>query len=145
MRSVAYVTSIENGTAEVVLGKHIECKQCGGCAVAGGNKERRLKARNEIEAEVGQKVEIEIDPAHAVTAAFIMFVLPVIAALALGFTGSYLAGFLGWPRDAAGIGLGTVGFVCSFLLLRHIERSSSIGLPRIVKLVSEDQPPEGGC
>jgi sigma-E factor negative regulatory protein RseC len=145
MRSIAYVTGTRDGTTEVVLGRHLECKQCGGCAVVSGSKERRLRASNEIGARVGQKVEIEMDPRHAVGAAFVMFVLPVIAALALGYTGSYLAAAFGWPRDVMGIGLGAVGFVCSFLILRYIERSSRLRLPRIVRLVSEHQPPEGGC
>lgn len=130
---------------EVVLGKHIECKQCGSCIGAMSNKERRLEAINEIGAEVGQRVEIEVEPRHAVAAAFLMFVLPVLSALGLGFAGSYLAGSIGLRRDVGGILMGTLGFVFAFLLLRHVERSSRGRIPRITRLIPDGDEPEGRC
>lgn len=145
MRSVAYVVSVSDGIAEIVLGRHLECKQCGGCIAAMGKNERRLEASNEIGAGVGQRVEIEVKPAIAVWAAFLMFVFPVVAALALGFAASYIAGSVGLRGDLFGIGVGTLGFICSFLILRHIEKSGRSRIPRIVKLLQDQDPAEGGC
>ena len=145
MRSVAYVVKKGDGVAEVVLGRHLECKQCGSCIGAMSNKERRLEAINEIGAEAGQRVEIEIEPRHAVGAAFVMFVLPVISALGLGFAGSYLAGSIGLRRDLGGILMGTLGFVFAFLLLRHIENSGRGRIPRITRLIPGGDEPEGRC
>jgi sigma-E factor negative regulatory protein RseC len=145
MRSVAYVVSVSNGIAEIVLGMHLECRQCGGCLAAMSEKERRLEVSNDIGAGVGQRVEIEIKPAQAVGAAFLMFVFPVVAALALGLAASHIARSAGLPGDLFGIGVGALGFVCSFLILRHIERSGRSRIPRIVKLLRDQDRPEGGC
>ena len=145
MRSVAYVVRKRDHVAEVVLGRHIECKQCGGCIGAMSSKERRLEAINEIGADVGQKVEIEIEPRHAVSAAFVMFVLPVLSALGLGFAGSYVAGLVGLRRDVGGIVAGALGVMLAFLLLRHLERSGRGRIPRITRLVPAGDEPEGRC
>jgi sigma-E factor negative regulatory protein RseC len=145
MRSVAYVVSVSNGVAEIVLGRHLECEQCGSCIAAMSKQERRLEALNDIGAGVGQRVEIEVKPVLAVGAAFLMFVFPVVAALALGFAASYIAGYAGLPGDLFGIGVGTLGFICSFLILRHIEKSGRSRIPRIIKLLPDQDRPEGGC
>jgi sigma-E factor negative regulatory protein RseC len=145
MKSVAYVVGVQGSTAQVVLGSHLECKQCGACIATLGNKERNLEAVNDIGAAVGQRVEVEIAPRHAVGAAFLLFVMPVISALVFGFVGAYLAARLGLRRDLGGIGLGIAGFSCSFLLLRYIDRTRKAGMPRIVKLLGGEEPPEGRC
>jgi sigma-E factor negative regulatory protein RseC len=145
MKSVGYVVGVGEGRAEVVLGAHKECRHCGACLAALDEKQRRLPALNDIGASVGQQVEIEIEPAHAVGAAFLMFVVPVVAAVGLGLLGAHAAGSLGLRRDFGGIGLGSVGLVCSFLLMRYVEKASCrSGIARIVRITDDDSA-EGGA
>ena len=146
MRNSGYVVSVREDRAEVVLGAHLECKHCGACIAAVSEKERKLDAINEIGARAGQKVEIELKPGYAVSAAFLIFVLPVIAAIGGGFAGYSLGGALGLRPDLAGIGLGVLGLVMSFVLLRYIEKTGSAArMPRIVGLITDDDPQEGEC
>jgi sigma-E factor negative regulatory protein RseC len=108
-------------------------------------KQRTLEATNGIGATVGQKVEIEIEPTQAVGAAFLIFILPLIAALLGGWAGYRLAGYTGLRADAGGIGLGVIAFIAAFALLRHIDRLRSGALiARIVKLVPEEDLLERG-
>lgn len=146
MKSVGYVLRADENGAEVVLGAHHECKHCGACLASLDATQRKLKAVNKIGASEGQRVEIEIEPRHAVAAAFLMFVFPVVAAVGCGILGAHLAGMLGFRRDLGGIGLGSVGLACSFLLLRHVERMSSRGgIATIVKLIADEDSAEGGA
>jgi sigma-E factor negative regulatory protein RseC len=145
MRNSGYVVSVAKDRAEVVLGAHLECKHCGACLAAVGNKRRTLDAINEIGAGIGQRVIIELKPGHAVGAAFLIFVLPVFAALGGGLAGYHIGELLGLRGDLMGIGLGSAALVLTFLLLKHIDRSSPADrIPRIVELVSDRDPEEGG-
>jgi sigma-E factor negative regulatory protein RseC len=145
MRNSGYVVSVREDRAEVVLGAHLECKHCGACIAAISEKQRKIDAINEIGAGAGQRVIIELKPGRAIRAAFLIFVMPVFAALGGGFAGYHLGGLLGVRGDLAGIGLGSLGLVLSFVLLRHIERTGSADrVPRIVGLIADDGPREGG-
>ena len=145
MRNSGFVVSVTKDTAEVVLGAHLECKHCGACVAAASDKQRKLDALNEIGARAGERVIVELKPQHAVLAAFLIFVLPVVAALGGGFAGYRLAGTLGLRRDIVGVGLGAAALVLSFLLLRYVERTGQAArMPRIVGLVTDHDPLEGG-
>jgi sigma-E factor negative regulatory protein RseC len=146
MKNSGFVVSVREDRAEVVLGTHLECRHCGACIAGISEKERKLEAINEIGARAGQRVEIELKPVHALSAAFLLFILPVLAALGGGWAGYVLGGVLGWRRDLTGIGVGALTLVLSFMFLRHVEKIGSTGrIPRIVGLITEDDTQEGEC
>jgi sigma-E factor negative regulatory protein RseC len=145
MRSIGFVSKVKPGVAEVLLGKHAQCVGCGGCMAAADDRDRRIEAANDLGAPVGAQVEIEISPGRLVAAAFLLFLLPILVALAGGYAGYSLARWIGVSPTLMGIGLGCVGLVGSFLLLRRADRAGGrAGLPRIVRIV-EDEQPEGRC
>jgi sigma-E factor negative regulatory protein RseC len=145
MRNHGYVVSLREKVAEVVLGGHAECKHCGACLAALDEKRRTLPASNEIGARVGQKVEVEIAPGRAVTAAFVLFILPLVAAFVGGWGGYRLGPGLGLPAAAGGVGFGLAGFVLVFVALRHLEKAGGReSIARIVR-IDEDDDSEGVC
>lgn len=145
MRSIGYVGKVESDSAEVLLGKHAQCAGCGACIAASDSRERRIAAANDIGAAEGDRVEIEIQPGRLVVAAFMMFILPVLSALAGGYTGYRLALSLGLPPVLAGIALGCVAFAGSFLLLKGVDRAGrKAGLPMIIRILDQDET-EGRC
>jgi sigma-E factor negative regulatory protein RseC len=145
MLNTGYVVKVKPGQAEVLLGKHAQCVRCGGCLAAADDRGRRIEAANDLGAGVGALVEVEISPGRLVGAAFLMFMLPVFIALAAGYAGYRLALATGLPITPTGVGLGVVGFIGSFLILRSAERASAkSGLPRIVRILGDDEP-EGRC
>lgn len=145
MRSIGYVCKTGSDAAEVLLGKHAQCAGCGACIAASDTRERRLAVANDIGAAEGDRVEIEIPPGRLVVAAFMMFILPVVAALGGAYSGYRLAGSLAFPPVPVGIALGCLAFAGSFLLLKGVERTGrKAGLPRIIRILNEDDI-EGRC
>jgi sigma-E factor negative regulatory protein RseC len=140
MRNVGHVVNLAGEVAEIVLGEHEECKGCGMCVAVLGNKQRKVKAANGIGARIGQKVEIEIEPKDAISAAFIVFIFPLLMALVGGVLGHRVASYLGLAPAVGGIALGVCLFVVSFLVLRLMERrSASETLPKIIRIVSDEE------
>jgi sigma-E factor negative regulatory protein RseC len=92
---------------------------------------------------VGERVEVEIEPARAVGAAFLMFILPLVAAVGGGIAGHRLGPLLGMPAAAAGIATGVLCLALAFVVLRRVERATRHRLPEIVRVIRDDQP-EGG-
>jgi sigma-E factor negative regulatory protein RseC len=145
MRSVGFITKVEPDAAEVLLGKHAQCAGCGACIAASDTRERRIAAINDIGAVEGDRVEIELSPGRLVAAAFMMFILPVVAALVAAYAGHRMAGGLGIPQVPAGIVLGCVAFAGAFLLLKVVEKTGRrAGLPRIIRILGETES-EGRC
>ena len=145
MRSIGYVVKATPDVAEILLGKHAQCARCGGCMAAQNDGQRMINASNEIGASEGAVVEIEVSPGRLVAAAFFMFMLPVLVALAGGYAGYRLAGLLGGPPTLVGLGLGLLAFASSFLLLRAVERAGrESALPKIVRILDREDI-EGRC
>jgi sigma-E factor negative regulatory protein RseC len=146
MRNVGYVVNLKEDLAEIMLGRHAECKRCGACLASLDQKQRKLLAENGIGARAGQRVEVEIRPIHAVGAAFLIFIMPVISGLAGGFLGYRISQSIGWPVTAGAIGLGCLAFASSFLLLRSVERAGSQArLATIVRILPDEDAAEGRC
>lgn len=145
MRTIGYVHKTEPGSTEVLLGKHAECAGCGACIAASDTRERKIAATNDIGAVEGDRVELEIPPGRLVAAAFMMFILPVIAAMGAAYLGYRLGQALGFPPVAGGIALGCLAFAGSFLLLKGVEKAGrEAGLPRIIRILNQDKT-EGRC
>ncbi len=145
MRTIGYVGKVGSDSAEVLLGKHAQCAGCGACIAASDTRDRSIAAANDIGAAEGDRVEIEISPGRLVVAAFMMFILPILSALAGGYAGYRLAGNLGFGPVPAGIAMGCLAFAGSFLLLKGIERTGrKAGLPRIIRILDQDET-EGRC
>jgi sigma-E factor negative regulatory protein RseC len=145
MRSTGHVVKVKPGLAEVLLGRHAQCVRCGGCIAGADDRERRVEAVDRLGAAVGAKVEIEISPGRVVGAAFLVFLLPVLVALAGGYAGYSLGGRLGVSPALMGIGLGCLALVGSFFLIRLADKARGRSdLPRIVRILDEDEP-EGRC
>lgn len=145
MRNHGYVVSIDEKVAQIVLGGHAECKHCGACLAALDEKHRTLPASNEIGARVGQRVEVEVAPGRAVTAAFVLFILPLVAALLGGWAGFVLGPAAGIPPVAGAAVLGLVGLALVFVALRRLDRPGGReSIARIVR-IDDDDGSEGVC
>lgn len=146
MINTGYVISVRDDMAEVLLGAHLECKRCGACMASLSDKDRKIEVLNEIGASVGQKVEIEVKAKFAVGAAFLIFLVPVIAALGGGVAGYHLGPRVGLRGDVFGLCVGGVALALCLLLLRHVEMAGTPGRnARIVRLADDEDSREGGC
>lgn len=80
-----FVIEIAGSIAQVKVGRHSECKNCGACP---GDNSVIVSAKNDIGAVVGQRVLFEVKETNAVMAAFLVFIVPLI--------GLFLGAVLGW-------------------------------------------------
>lgn len=70
------VVEVDNNIAKVKLIRHSECENCGSCS---GQNEVIQSAHNNVGAKLGQRVFIKVENNNVLKAAFIMFVLPLLA------------------------------------------------------------------
>ena len=88
------IKSFENGLAEVLVARGTSCgEHCGSCSVCKYVGEIRTFAQNKIHAAPGDKVVIESKTSEVLGAAFMIYIIPMVAMLL-----AYLA--------AAGLGFG---------------------------------------
>lgn len=79
------VLEVKDGLARIRVGRHSDCISCGACA---GAQNVVVDAVNRLGAEPGQRVRFELQEEQVLTGAFVVFVLPLLAA--------GIGGILGW-------------------------------------------------
>ncbi|WP_051412165.1 SoxR reducing system RseC family protein [Halonatronum saccharophilum] len=118
MKQVAEVTALLDGgeKAEVLIRKHSACGDCGGCE---GIKDRDMIVDNPLRAKVGNQVYLELAEKNILTAAVLIYLLPIV-----GLIAGYLIGeALGVDSEGLKAFMGFVLFFLSFLIARLYGRS----------------------
>ena len=120
MRQTVRVTSVpEPGQAEVFLLRQSacsgDCHSCGGCGAI--REELIVRAENPIGAKVGDLVTIETETKTVLTAAFLVYLVPIL----LFFLGCWIGEQTGCPV-LLGAGGFVLGIVPAVLLNRVMER-----------------------
>jgi len=111
-----------DGMAKVKASRHSDCENCGSCP---GNTAIVVDALNPLGAQRGQLVAIEVKEVNMLKAAFIVYMLPLIAAVAGVFAGTYLA----TTQMAADsmwyqVGGGVAAFGLSLMYIRYFDRNA---------------------
>ncbi len=78
------VLEVNDGLARIRVGRHSDCISCGACA---GAQNVVLEAVNRLGAEPGQRVRFELQEEQVLTGAFVVFILPLLAAGIGGLAG----------------------------------------------------------
>ena len=114
------VSILENGEAEVKVGRHSDCIACGACP---GAEHIVVKALNPIGAKVGQHVRFEMREINIVIGAFMCFIMPLLVC-AIGAIGAhYLAVANGYDTTQTSIIGGIIGFVVGVIGVKLFDRS----------------------
>lgn len=98
----AIVVSVE-GNEAVVAAKHGGCGQCDSAKGCGSGKlaqlfcsqPRQFRVRNQMNARVGEEVQVSVADGVLLRGAIILYLMPLMLLLAGGLLGSY------WATDAA--------------------------------------------
>ena len=135
------VIAIEGTLARVKASRHSDCDNCGACP---GDSAMVLDARNPLNAVIGQKVLLEIPETGMLKAAFIVYVMPLLAsavgAIAGGAAGTNIAPDYSTAGQIIG---GLFLFLCSLYAVFRYDRSSkkkASMLPVIVKIIGLQAP-----
>ncbi|MFT9494612.1 SoxR reducing system RseC family protein [Anaerosolibacter sp.] len=117
------IETINGNKAKVHMKKHSACGDCGACQHGKENMELNIVAMNEIGAKPGDFVEVNMETQNVMGAAFIIYVIPLLA-LVLGIgVGSYVLNTIGVQENvevyAAGIGF--VLTAIAYLMIKRVE------------------------
>ena len=103
------VVEVIDNVAKIRVGRHNDCKNCGACP---GSDSVIISATNKLGAKPGQRVAFQMKEVNVLRAAFVVFILPLVAI----FIGVLLGGFIG---GLIGINIHvcqTIGGILTFLL-----------------------------
>jgi len=90
------VLETHDGMARIRVGRHAECVSCGACA---GARNVTVDAVNRMGARPGQHVKFEFRETNMLRGAFVVFILPLLAAAA----GAALGWKFGVMREMASV------------------------------------------
>lgn len=129
------VIEVSDDIAKIKAGRHSDCKNCGACP---GDNNIIITANNKVGARPGQRVLFEMKEGNALTATFIVFILPLISA----FIGAWLGMMLGKYVDANinifEIAGGIIAFGISLIFVKLYDKSvnaSKKSQPDIIRIL----------
>nr|WP_084576186.1 SoxR reducing system RseC family protein [Sporomusa malonica] len=131
------VLEVYDGMAKVKASRHSDCENCGTCA---GNEAIVAEVLNPVGAQRGQRVVIEIKEANMLRAAFVVYMLPLIAAVGGAFVATYFTDLHQvanplWYQ----IGGGFAAFGLSIMYVRYYDRNAKTDdkmKPVIIRILS---------
>lgn len=133
MREEGVVVGLDGDTARVRIRRSDACGKCRIC-VPLGDGSMVIGAKNSLCAGVGEGVRVEIDDSRRLSAAFMVFILPLAGLLAGCLAGLALSG-----SEKIGFLLGAGMFILVFAMLRWYDRKIGTrdrSWPRIVERIN---------
>jgi len=110
-----------NNIAKVKVGRHNECKNCGACP---GDSSVVIEAKNSIGAKTGQRIAFEMKETNMLMAAFVVYILPLIAVVIGVLVGQVIAEKFGFSVRGFQIGGGILTFVLSIINIKVFDNYS---------------------
>ncbi|GCD08867.1 SoxR reducing system RseC family protein [Clostridium tagluense] len=110
---------LEGNMAKVKVGRHGECKNCGACP---GDSALIIEAQNLIGAKAGQRVAFEVKETNMLMAAFVVYIVPLIAILLGVIAGKAIAMKFGYSVRGFQIVGGTLTFILSILNIKIFDK-----------------------
>lgn len=128
---------IEGNLAKIKASRHNDCENCGACP---GNSAMVLEARNDIGARPGQHVVFEVQEINMLKAAFIVYIMPLLAVLIGVLLGWKFAERLGYEPLWFQVAGGALTFVVSVVYIKYFDSTARFDVkmqPVIVRILSE--------
>ncbi|MBN7772415.1 SoxR reducing system RseC family protein [Clostridium aminobutyricum] len=113
------IETCKENMAKVKLGRHNDCKNCGACP---GDNTLIIEAQNLIGAKSGQRVILEVKETNMLVAAFVVYIVPLLAILAGVMIGHEIAVKLGYSIQSFEIGGGIFAFLLSVLNIKVFDK-----------------------
>ena len=132
------VIEVSNGEAKIRVGRHSDCKNCGACP---GNNSVIVCADNKIGAKPGQRVAFEVKEANVLGAAFIVFVLPLIALFIGVMLGGGIGEYIGFNIHLFQAIGGVIALVLSIIIVKIFDkaaRNNKKSQPVVVRILDNN-------
>lgn len=105
--------------AKVKVGRHNECKNCGACP---GDNSLIIDAKNPIGAKIGQRVAFKMKDTNILMAAFVVYIVPLVAVVIGVVVGQIIAKEVGYSIRGFQIGGGVITFILSMINIKWFEK-----------------------
>ncbi len=126
MEQCGTVKSVKKGFAEVEVKRSTACETCSAAHVCpSGRKDAVVRARNDAGASVGDRVKLETPSGNVLKYAFIVFVFPLLLAMAAFFAVSSFADEK-YALIAAGAGFAAAFAVVFFTAERSAKKRGGV-------------------
>jgi len=109
----------ENNIAKVKVGRHNECKNCGACP---GDNSVVIEAKNPIGAKTGQRISFQMKDTNMLMAAFVVYIVPLVAVVLGILIGQVIAAKLGYSVRGFQIGGGIITFILSLINIKKFDK-----------------------
>lgn len=116
------VIETNENIAKVKSNRHGDCKNCGACP---GDNATVLEVQNPVGAKPGQRVVFELKEENMLKAAFVVYILPIIAIFLGSICGTWLAAKFGQPEKMFQIGGAIIAFILSVLYVKVFDRATN--------------------
>lgn len=144
MRQCGQVTALEGDYAKVIMKRHSSCGSCNACKMGQENSEMEIRVKNNVNAQVGQWVAVDMEETDLLSAALLAYGIPLIALLGSMILGSLLLNALNFTSAYRELVLALFSFgitAGAFLLLRSKEgkfSSSKRFIPMIEEILDQE-------
>jgi len=138
MKQYGKVVEVSEHKAFVIMEKHSSCSGCNACKLGSDSHELRIEAINTAGAKNDEIVEVDMEGQHVLTAAFILYMIPLFALFAGVIIGNVM--FPAQEIYAAFVGFGLMAL--SFLGIKMKNesfRNNKKYVPVITK-IHEEKP-----
>ncbi len=122
MKEIGTVVKADKKNIKVRMERKSACGNCNMCGFKQGDMHVDLHCENTVGANVGDKVEMEIETSTVIISASIVYLIPLVCAL-VGFLIAYLAG-VSELAQFGGLMIGVaVGFFAIFIIDKLVKKT----------------------
>lgn len=135
------VTKTFDGMAWVKTTRSSACKHCSAkdsCSTHGGGQSMMIKVENRVAARAGDRVILTLKTASLLKAAFLIYILPILAMLVGAMIGGHFAGRMEADVSAVAAISGGSAFVAAILFMKYQGNrmgSRSDYTPKILRVI----------
>ncbi len=139
MKQCGVVKEVKGEYATVVMQRHTSCSGCNACKMGHEDTKVEIRGINNAKGKVGQWVSVDMENHDVLMAAFIVYIIPLIALIAgIVISNLALSSVAGEYLDlvSAAVGFGTMAI--TFLIIHVKEKNFSISrryLPVITEVM----------
>lgn len=130
IEEIGTVLATDGEWAWVEIARRGGCDACASSSTCGvgtlasvfGRRAVRLRIRNAVKAQPGERVTLAIDEGSVARGAAAVYAPPLVGLLGGAGVGEWLGAHTGLPVDGVALGLGVVGFTLGAILARRVGR-----------------------
>ena len=145
------ITKVAGNKAWVMVTRSTMCEGChnkSACHTLGGGKDVETQAINSVFGKVGDRVLLRISSSSVIKAAFLVYLLPIIALIVGSLWGMRLGERYAFDPELGAVMMGASSFIVAFLIVYLYGKSKSDDknyMPEVIKIVYNTEGLEKDC